>query len=163
MDAGRGPGVGGDAMRVWICLLAGALVGCASGGDPARDAESLLAADADFARHSRAHGAAAAFGAYLADDAIELPRDGDAIVGRAAIVDGLEPLDDGWVLDWTPVHAEASSDGSLGWTWGRYELYREDSPHAKQRGKYLNVWRRDADGRWRVAADIGNVTPTVPD
>jgi ketosteroid isomerase-like protein len=107
--------------------------------------------------------AAAAFGAYLADDAIELPRDGDAIVGRAAIVDGLEPLDDGWVLDWTPVHAEASSDGSLGWTWGRYELYREDSPHAKQRGKYLNVWRRDADGRWRVAADIGNVTPTVPD
>ena len=153
-------------MRIWTCLSIGALAtlaGCANGGDPAREAEALLATDADFARHSRAHGAAAAFEAYLADDAVELPREGDAIRGRAAVVDGLRALDDGWVLDWTPVHAESSDDGSLGWTWGRYELYRRDTPHAKAHGKYLNVWRRDEGGRWRVVADIGNVAPAAPD
>ena len=140
-----------------------ALTACASGADSGRYVESLLAVDNEFAAHSRAHGAADAFAAYLAEDAIELPRQGEAVTGRAAIVDGLRALDDGWVLDWTPVHAEASADGSLGWTWGRYALYRKDSPDSKATGKYLTVWRRGADGRWRAAADIGNQTPPTPD
>jgi ketosteroid isomerase-like protein len=140
-----------------------ALTACASGADPGRYVEALLAADNEFAARSRAQGAADAFHAFLADDAIELPRQGEAVTGRAAIVDGLRALDDGWVLDWTPMHAEASADGTLGWTWGRYELYRADSPDAKATGKYLNVWRRGADGRWRVAADIGNQAPRAPD
>lgn len=136
---------------------------CASGGDTASHVESLLAADADFARYSREHGAADAFDRFLTDDAIELPRDADAVEGRLAIVDRLRALDDGWVLDWTPVHAESSVDGSLGFTWGRWALYRSDTPESRSIGKYLTVWRRGPDGRWRAAADIGNQKPPVPD
>ena len=149
--------------RFAICCALIAQVACANAGDPAGGVESLLETDHEFARHSREHGAAAAFDRYLADDAIQLPDRGEVIHGRVAIVDGLQALEDGWVLDWTPAHAEVSDDGSMGWTWGRYELYRAATPDAKQLGKYLNVWRRGADGRWRVAADIGNQAPPVPD
>lgn len=141
-------------------LLLGA---CASGPDPAKEVEALLGTDAAFARYSREHGAADAFDRYLDDDAIQLPDEADVVHGRVAIVDGLRALDDGWMLDWTPVHAEVSGDGSLGWTWGRYELYRRTTPDAKSTGKYLNVWRKGKDGQWRVAADIGNQTPAADD
>ena len=144
-----------------LCAVA-ALAGCAS-GDPAAYVEELLAADANFAREAGARGVADAFDAYLTDDAIHLAPPGQPVEGRAAIVDNLRALDDGWALDWEPAHAEASVDGSLGWTWGRYALYRIETPQARQTGKYLTVWRRDRDGRWRVSADIGNPDPPVPD
>jgi ketosteroid isomerase-like protein len=136
---------------------------CASGVDPATRVESLLETDAEFARYSREHGAADAFERFLSDDAIELPTDVDVVTGRPAIVERLRALDDGWVLDWAPVHAEASTDGSLGFTWGRWVLYRAATPGSRSTGKYLTVWRRGPDGRWRVAADIGNQAPAVPD
>ena len=149
----------------WL-FMAGALVAlsaCASGGDPATHVESLLETDAEFARYAREHGAADAFDRFLTDDAIELPTDADVVAGRPAIVDRLRALDDGWVLDWTPVHAESSADGSLGFTWGRWDLYRSATPDSRSSGKYLTVWRRGPDGRWRAAADIGNHTPAAPD
>jgi ketosteroid isomerase-like protein len=149
--------------RFAICLALTAQVACASSRDPARGVESLLETDHEFARYSREHGAADAFDRYLADDAIQLPDRGEVIQGRVAIVDGLRALDDGWVLDWAPVHAEVSDDGRMGWTWGRYSLYRVATPDSRQLGKYLNVWRRGPDGRWRVAADMGNQAPPVPD
>jgi ketosteroid isomerase-like protein len=153
-------------MRLTRSLSIGALTtlgACASGGGAAAHVESLRAADAELARQSLARGAADAFDARLADDAIELPPGRGAVAGRTAIVDGLRALDDGWVLDRTPAHAEASADGSLGWTRGRYALYRRDTPHARETGEYLTVWRRGRDGRWRVAAEIGNPSPAAPD
>ncbi len=110
----------------WL-VMACALVAqsaCASGSNPASDVESLLEADAEFARASREQGAASAFERFLADDAVDLPADTDAVRGRLAIVDRMRALDDGWVLDWQPVHAEASDDGTLGFTWGRWTLHR---------------------------------------
>lgn len=145
---------------ITVCLL---LTACAAGPDPGLGVEALLALDGEFARYSRDHGASAAFERYLADDAIQLPADREVVTGRASIVDGLRALDDGWVLDWTPVHAELAQDASMAYTWGRWELYRAENPGTKILGKYLNVWRRGPDGRWRVIADIGNERPRVPD
>lgn len=152
-----------NRMQIRCLAVVFSLAACTPGSDAARHADELMAVDAEFAGYSRDRGAAAAFDRYLADDAIHLPRQGEAVSGRVAIVDGLRALDDGWVLDWAPVHGEASVDGSFGYTWGRYALYRAATPDARQLGKYLTVWRRDAQGRWRVAADIGNQTPPVPD
>lgn len=153
-------------MRLTRSLSIGALTtlgACANGGSSAAHVESLRAADAELARLSLARGAAYAFDARLADDAIELPPGRAPVAGRPAIVDGLRALEDGWVLDRTPVHAEASADGSLGWTWGHYALYRRDTPQARETGEYLSVWRRGRDGRWRIAAEIGNPSAAAPD
>ena len=138
------------------------LAACAPSRGPDSEARTLLQQDQAFARLSLDQGAAAAFAEYLAPDAIQLPERGDAVVGRNAITEGLVPLAD-YVLDWTPVGAEASHDATLGYTWGRYRLYRKDNPEQVQVGKYLNVWRRSEDDRWRVVADIGNHEPVAPD
>jgi len=148
--------------RGFLIIAALALAACAPSRGPDSEARDLLLEDQAFALTSVEKGAAAAFGEYLAADAIQLPERGDAIVGRTAITDNLAPLAD-YVLDWTPVGAEASDDASLGYTWGRYRLYRKDNPDAVQVGKYLNVWRRSEDGSWRVVADIGNHEPVAPD
>lgn len=148
--------------RCFVIIAALGLAACAPSRGPDSEARDLLLEDQAFARTSIERGAAAAFDEYLAPDAIQLPERGDAIVGRTAITANLAPLAD-YVLDWTPVGAETSHDGSMGYTWGRYRLYRKDNPEVVQVGKYLNVWRRTGDGRWRVIVDIGNHEPLAPD
>ena len=151
-------------MMVLAATLAMVLLfGCASAPDKGEMTAALLELDAEFARYSVKHGAAEAFNKYMADDAVSLPTRSDAIHGRPGIVESLRPLDDGWVLDWTPVHATVSDDGSLGYTWGRYDLYKKEAPDDKLVGKYLNVWRSDQNGSWRMIADIGNQKPPVHD
>ena len=150
-------------MTMAAMLFATMLVGCAATPDQGELVASLLEADTEFARQSVQHGAAAAFDQYVADDAVSLPATTDANSGRTAIVDSLRALDSGWVLDWTPVHASVSDDGSLGYTWGRFALYRKDTPDSKVVGKYVNVWRRGPQDIWRVIADIRNQKPPAYD
>ncbi|MGB5544056.1 MAG: nuclear transport factor 2 family protein [Gammaproteobacteria bacterium] len=143
-------------------LCVSVLVGCSSPGRQAAWSEQLMDQDRAFSRMSVAEGAAAAFRGYLSADAISLPERGDAVVGVDAIAEGLQPIAD-YTLDWTPVAAEASMDGTLGYTWGHYRLYRRDNPDEVRVGKYLTVWRRAADGQWKAVADIGNHEPVAPD
>lgn len=145
-----------------LLIVALSLAACAPSRGPETEGRRLLEEDQAFARMSLDRGAAAAFAEYLAADAIQLPDRGDPVVGRDAIAEGLVPLAD-YVLDWTPAGAEASRDATLGYTWGRYRLYRKDNPQQVQAGKYLNVWRRNADDQWRVIVDIGNHEPVAPD
>src|SRR6202023_4231773 len=49
----------------------------------------------------------------------------------------------------------------LGYTTGPYVL-RETGPGQRgeaQNGYYVTVWRRQADGAWKVVADLGATTP----
>lgn len=61
-------------------------------------------------------------------------------------------------LVWDPIRAEISEDSALGYTIGSYRVIRagvaKDEPPLSH-GMYLTVWRRQADGAWKVAADIG--------
>jgi len=63
-------------------------------------------------------------------------------------------------LRWAPDHVEVSGDGTLGYTWGRWTLSQRspDSVRELGRGRYLTVWRKQTDGRWRAEADVGTDT-----
>jgi len=79
--------------------------------------------------------------------------------GRQAIRDVVVELFSapGFSLRWKATHAEASVDGSLGFTGGTFELGGErDGRPTRAVGKYVTVWRKRADGRWSVVADIFN-------
>jgi ketosteroid isomerase-like protein len=61
-------------------------------------------------------------------------------------------------LTWEPQYAEIAASGELGWTWGIYEASfdtGEDEPTTSS-GKYLNIWRMQNDGSWKVRVDMGN-------
>jgi ketosteroid isomerase-like protein len=65
------------------------------------------------------------------------------------------------ILDWRPVMAEVSNDGSMAYTIGDWNFYvrGKDSATSAGSGRYLTVWRRQADGSWKVMADIGTQRP----
>ncbi len=58
-------------------------------------------------------------------------------------------------LSWEPLFAEGSGD--LGYTHGTYRRERVDSEGnpVVQTGRYVTIWRRNADGEWKVVLDIG--------
>jgi ketosteroid isomerase-like protein len=46
----------------------------------------------------------------------------------------------------------------LGYTWGSYEFLSKDKDGNQhvERGKYTTVWKKQTDGSWKVALDMGN-------
>src|SRR5262249_39536644 len=66
-------------------------------------------------------------------------------------------------LVWTPEFADISAAGDLGYTTGPWER----RPGAGQGGApafghFVTLWRKQADGKWKAALDIGISHPMVP-
>ena len=59
------------------------------------------------------------------------------------------------------VNVDVAASGDLGVTWGFYTVERQDpvAEEGKAYGKYVTVWRKQADGRWKATLDIGNPGP----
>ncbi len=131
------------------------------GADAASETERLLQTDREFARTSVERGMAEAFRAFLHEDAIIFRRGGEPIRGRDAIYDHLASDGGDFVLEWDPQDGEASRSGNLGWTWGIYTVSSTDSLGNPQMsyGKYVNVWKKNRAGEWKVLIDIGNPSP----
>ena len=149
--------------RAGLALLAMALAGLLGCRDPAAAQQAevarLLEADRAFAAKSVKDGAAAAFFSVMNEQSMRLPSSGPPVTGREAVRAGFDRLPP-QVLDWTPMRAEVARALDLGWTWGEWRLLADASSHRiVARGKYLNVWKRGADGNWQLAADIGNESP----
>ncbi len=65
-------------------------------------------------------------------------------------------------MAWEPQKGEVAQSGDLGYTWGKYtvETKDKDGKPVKSHGKYLNVWKKQANGSWKVVVDIGNKSPS---
>ena len=133
----------------------------ASAKDASKDngAQELVTMEAEFMKATAEKGSAG-YISYYAEDAVELP-DGESILeGKEAIVKTLGFLDQGNSLTWTPVKADMAASGDLGYTYGNYE-YRGKDKGGKTvvgHGKYMTVWKKQKDGSWKVALDMGNST-----
>lgn len=101
---------------------------------------------------------------FWADDGAVFPPGAPIANGKVAIRAEWGALlsDKEASLAWTPARAEVARSGDLGYTWGTYVLtrMRDGKEDTRRTGKYLTIWRRGADGTWRVAADIGSPDPT---
>jgi len=64
-------------------------------------------------------------------------------------------------LRWEPELAEISRSGDLGYTVGRWEARRRDAAGnvVRSEGRYVTIWRKEADGRFRVAVDAPLLAP----
>jgi ketosteroid isomerase-like protein len=95
---------------------------------------------------------------YMADDAVLFSA--RPVVGKAAIREFETPAfaDPEFQLQWQPAHAEMFPSGDMGYTVGRYELHANNAKGEPvvRRGTYLTVWRKQADGSWKVVADGGS-------
>ncbi|HSR90540.1 MAG TPA: nuclear transport factor 2 family protein, partial [Gemmatimonadales bacterium] len=91
---------------------------------------------------------------FFADSGIQMPEGSGNVIGHDAIRRHMSGFfsDTNQKLRWVPDKADASSDGTLGYTIGHWILTVRDSTgqHEAYRGKYLTVWRRQADGSWKA-------------
>jgi len=144
-------------MRALLPTAALSLLACAR-LDPEAARRSLLQADLDFARDVAARGTAA-WAETFAEDGAMLVANTPLVRGREKIRELMADLGDPRTakpdlqIRWRPLGAQVSDDGTLGWTYGNSVSI---SARGEHQGKYLTVWRRQADGTWKVQADQGS-------
>ena len=60
-------------------------------------------------------------------------------------------------LTWTPIGADVSRSGDLGYTHGTYEITATDDPKKViERGSYVRIWRAEPGLAMRVVLDVTN-------
>jgi ketosteroid isomerase-like protein len=70
----------------------------------------------------------------------------------------------GFAIQWQPTKVEVARSGGLAFAQGTYEMTMtgpQGSP-VTDRGKYIDVWKKQADGAWKVVADIFNSDMPLP-
>lgn len=148
--------------RISLLLASVVIAACESKLDLEKEQSKVLQTDIEFSKKSVEVGAAEAFNMYLADDAVQLPAPSDPVSGRESIYRRMKQSSGKYVLRWEPKKAEVAKSGDMGYTWGMYTITSEDE-HGERKtthGKYLNVWKKQSDGSWKVLIDIGNQSPT---
>jgi uncharacterized protein (TIGR02246 family) len=104
--------------------------------------------------------------AYFASDGSLLPPNLPPAQGKEAIHSVWSQLlaSSGFAVSWQPTKVEVSQAEDLGYTVGTYELTMHDANGSPvtDRGKYVTVWKKQADGTWKVAADMFNSDLQVP-
>ncbi len=114
--------------------------------------QQLLAADIEFCKQTAARRLDGWMDAFAPDAAVM--HDGMTVNGTQALRQYYEPVfaNKEFTLTWTPTKAEASKDGTVGYTYGTYEAKRGD--HVSH-GMYLTIWRK-VNGKWKVVMDTGS-------
>ncbi len=69
----------------------------------------------------------------------------------------------GLTISFTPVDVQVSADGAMGYTinTGRVTVTDPKGTTVSEETRDFHVWRKEANGRWKVVVDIWN-SPTAP-
>jgi ketosteroid isomerase-like protein len=79
-------------------------------------------------------------------------RNGTPVVGPAAVGEMMKPMLAGGRLHRAPIASGRSGD--LGFTVGK-GTFTGDKPEDTWNSSYVTIWRRGADGSWKVRFDTG--------
>src|SRR5438477_6731202 len=90
---------------------------------------------------------------FYADDAMVLPPNEPMVISKSGIRNlwkgFLDSLTD---ISWKTTHVEMAKSGDMSYLIGTYAMTMKDG--TKDTGKYCEVWKKQADGKWKVAADM---------
>ena len=90
---------------------------------------------------------------FYDDDAVVMPPNQSMVTSKDGIRNLWKGLLDSLTsISWKTSRVETSKSGDMAYLVGTYELTMKDG--TKDRGKYCEVWRKKADGKWKVATDM---------
>jgi ketosteroid isomerase-like protein len=141
----------------YLCVACGlVLLGCNS-SHQAADEAAVRQADDNWSKAAQS-GKVDDWVAFYSDDAIILPPNEKKADNKQDIRKEISALlgTPGLSLHWAPAKVEVAQSGDLAYTQGTYELTVND-PHGKpltDRGKTLEIWKKQADGNWKCIADM---------
>ena len=152
-------------------LLAGAalaalLTGCATAPPDTHDADVQAIKDTETA-WNRDVKDADKWASYYSEDASLLIPNAPLLSGRAQILAGIKPMtaDPNFSLSFHAAKVDVAKSGELGYTQGPYTLTLTDPQTRKlvtDKGKYVTVYRKQADGNWKAVSDIVNSDLPLP-
>lgn len=112
--------------------------------------DAVVAAEAAFAAQATQTSTEAAFLANSAPTALVTE---NGKLANAQEVWRTRPSRPGSKLSWYPVLADAAHSGDLGYTVGPWTMLQNNRPVSA--GEYVTVWRKQLDGRWKFAVNMG--------
>jgi ketosteroid isomerase-like protein len=120
----------------------------------------LFDLEAKFAKDVAVRGGAA-FADWFAPDGVTLGNGASPVVGKVAILKSTTWTPQQYQLTWTPTDAAMGPSGDMGYTWGHFEGHSKDANGnpVTTSGRYITIWRKQADGSWKVALDAGANEP----
>jgi ketosteroid isomerase-like protein len=120
--------------------------------DVAAARNALLEEDRAYGQAGLKDGLAKAFNAYASPEA-RLYRNGSLpFPDRTTSAAALESTKG--QVSWTPIAADVSRSGDLGYTHGTYEV-TDATKKVTERGSYVRIWRGFGD-HWRIVLDVTN-------
>ena len=97
---------------------------------------------------------------YYADGAIVMPPNAASATTKEAIKNAWKELlaSPGAAISWKTAKVEVAQSGDIGYSSGTYEFTMNDASGkpVNDHGKYVEIWKKQADGKWKVGADIWN-------
>jgi ketosteroid isomerase-like protein len=129
-----------------------------AGENPEQALQRIVELEAKFVAMGHEQGSRAAFLHFLAPDAIAFE---PGPQNARKIWENREP--DEVSLAWRPVFAAISASSDIAYTSGPSE-WREKKSDEKPfgNGRYITIWKRQKDGEWKVALDVGVQVPGPP-
>lgn len=138
-----------------LALLPAAALAADSGLPPAQQA--LFDTERAFVRLAAEKGFRDSFYAYFADDGIAFNphpfRVRTALAGQPSSPGAMGAT-------WAPVYGNISAAGDLGWDTGPL-LFEGRNGAPPRHGMFFSVWKRQADGSFKVVLDVGGDTPAA--
>jgi uncharacterized protein (TIGR02246 family) len=154
--------------RLFVSALLVSAAACAPAAPPdtrARDEAAIREADAAFSAAASAKDIEAILGFY-ADDAVTMPPNAPASSGKDAIRKEFETMlaMPGMTLSWQASGAVAAGSSDIGYSWGtaQFGMTGPDGAAMSDTLKYVTIWRKQADGSWKVVVDIFNSNSAPP-
>jgi uncharacterized protein (TIGR02246 family) len=105
---------------------------------------------------------------YYTDDAIVMPQNSPPLTTKDQIRSmwrtmlGAPNFSGGW----KPTKVEVARSGDLAYVSGNYEMNENDAngKPITDRGKYLEIWKKQADGSWKCVVDMfsSDLPPQAP-
>lgn len=133
-----------------LVLIAALAAGSVAGATDEELALQVREAESAFAKTMAARDHAG-FASHIADEAVFFGRQ-DVLRGRTAVAAGWKPFFEGdkAPFSWEPERVEVLDSGTLAFSSGPVL-----DPEGRRIGTFNSVWRREADGRWKIVFDKG--------
>jgi ketosteroid isomerase-like protein len=155
-------------MKATICLIAfTAFVVIAQKPTTESALHSMVATERAFSQAAADKGTRESFLMFIADDGILFRP--SAVLGKKWMQEHpVPPSDKRPLLAWQPIFADVAAAGDMGYTFGPWEFKQDvNDPKPVAFGHFVTMWKRQADGTWRFAIDLGishsqSATPATP-
>ena len=157
--------------RIGVFLLPAVLLvmfGCAPQVDVAAEQAAIEQASRDWltAINKGGEEGAEGYASFYTEDAVSLPPNAERVDGRDALRARILTFTtaEDFSITWEATRVEVSAAGDLAYSMGTFEVSLKDAEGnaVSDKGKFVNIWKKQVDGSWKIVTFIYNSDLPLP-